>query len=100
MRLLEVIKDHDRVGQQRLRAWRSAARRVAAVVKRRDLAPGIELVQVEGHSLGIPGIPAKAQQLRHGFSPLSCGWYPHSPENFTVSEATAPFSGRLDAQSV
>src|SRR5208283_4966913 len=59
--LQKVIVDYERVREQRLRARPAGAGRIAAVVKRDDLAMRKERMQGKGRRLGVPGVPAEAK---------------------------------------
>jgi hypothetical protein len=76
VRLLEAVEDQDRVRQQRLRARPAGARRVAAVVERRDLAAGEEPVQVSATASAFQAFrrsPAASARARPAPSPVAAG---------------------------
>src|SRR5438552_3478475 len=57
---------------------------VTSAVERNDIAIREEPLQGEGDSLGIPGVPAKAEQRWRVLSPPSPRWDSHAREAFAV----------------
>ena len=54
-------------------------------MERNDIAIREEPLQGEGHSLGIPGVSAKAEQRWRALSAPSLRWDSHAREAFAVS---------------
>src|SRR5208283_6170857 len=82
--LQKVIVDYERVREQRLRARPAGAGRIAAVVKRDDLAMRKERMQGKGRRLGVPGVPAEAKQRRRAIGRRSLRGNSHSSKAFAV----------------
>ena len=82
--LQEVVVDHERVREQRPRARPAGARRIAAIVERDDIAMRKERMQCEGRRLGIPGVPAEANQRRRAIDRRSLSRDSHPSKAFAV----------------
>jgi hypothetical protein len=55
-----MVEDRERICEQGGRIRASGARRVAAVVERRNLSAWEKTAEVERHDIGVPGIAAEA----------------------------------------
>ena len=90
----EMIENGQRVREQRLTARSPAARAIAAIMEYDDLTLREELMQGQGHGLGVPGVAGKPEQDRGALSADACGRQAHAGQADSIGSNNLEADGR------